>query len=111
MIYDIQTFIRRNEDKDLLEMIDAANREVIAAEAGSVGVKGAIAKREAGSLKYAGDLKELLFFLRNGIKPFGAGDSLFCSFKPLCEKLVNKNQFKPEILALFAGCNEEISGS
>ena len=100
-MYDICEFIERIKDKNYPEIILEAQDEVYRAENGSFGVKGAVAKRNSGSIEYASDLKGLIFFLGNGIKPFGVSDSVFYSFKPICENLVNKKQFKPEILNLF----------
>jgi len=100
-MYDIHEFIDKVKDKNLFEIISEAQNEVSRAENGSFGVKGAVAKRNSGALEYASDLKELIFFLGNGVKPFGISDSVFYSFKPICENLVNKKQFKPGILDLF----------
>lgn len=100
-LYDIREFIEKVKDKNYLEIMMDAQREAYGAEQGTSGVKGAVKKREDGALKYADDLKGLIFFLGNGIKPFGVSDSVFHSFKPICENLVNKKQFKPEILEVF----------
>lgn len=100
-MYNIGDFIEKVKVKNLPEIIFEAQDEVYQAEIGTSGVKGAVAKRNAGALEYANDLKGLIFFLNSGIKPFGVSESVFFSFKPICENLVRKKQLKPEILELF----------
>lgn len=100
--YDIHNFIEIIKDKNYPEIIIEIQNEIYQAERGTSGVKGAVKKRESGALEYAEDLKGLAFFLGNGIKPYGVSESVFYSFKPICEKLVEKKQFKPEILKLFS---------
>ena len=99
--YDIRKFIERVKDKNCPEIMVEAQRETYRAEQGTSGVKGAVKKREAGALEYADNLKGLIFFMGNRIKPFGISDQVFQSFKPICENLVEKKQFKPELLKLF----------
>jgi len=99
--YDICQFIEKIKDNDWHKIIAEAQEEAYRAEQGTSGVKGAVKKREAGALDYANDLKGLIFFLGNGIKPFGVSDSVFHSFKPICKNLVEKKQFNPEVLNLF----------
>ena len=103
--YDINKFIERIKDKDYLDILNDAQREVYMAESGTSGVKGAVKKREAGALEYAADLKGLIFFLGSGIKPHGVSDRVFFSFEPICKNLVDKKRLKPEVLELFSKQN------
>ena len=100
-MYDIHSFIERIKDKDFHEIIKEAEKETYLTERGSFGVKGAVKKRESGSVKYANNLKMLLFFMSHGTKPTGISDSVFFAFKPICKSLVTKKQFKPKIMKLF----------
>jgi len=59
-MYEIHTFIERTKDKDFYEIMKEAGNEIYRAECGSFGVKGAVKKRELGSLEYANNLKGLL---------------------------------------------------
>ena len=99
--YDINRFIESVKDKDYYVILDEAQKAVYAAERGTSGVKGAVRKREAGALGYAADLKGLIFFLGNGVKPAGVNDYVFQSFKPIVQSLVDRKQFKPEALDVF----------
>ncbi len=101
MYYNMNKFLERVKDKDLHEITQLAQNEVYLTELGTSGVKGAVKKRESGALEYASDLKALIFFLGNGIRPHGINESVFQSFKPLCENLVEKKQFKSSILDIF----------
>jgi len=100
--YDINKFIERVKDKDHLAIIAEAQQSVYAAESGTSAVKGAVKKREAGALEYAADMKGLIFFLGNGIKPFGVSDHVFQSFKPIVQSLVDRKQLKKEALEVFS---------
>ncbi len=100
-MYDIYEFIERIKDKSYLDIISETEAECSRAESGTSKVKGAVAKREVGALNYASDLKGLLFFFRNGIKPAGLSDHKFEALKPICENLVRKQQFKATILDQF----------
>jgi hypothetical protein len=53
------------------------------------------------ALEYSRLLGGFLFFLRGGIKPSALSDAEFCSFRPVIEKLVGKNQLQMSVLDLF----------
>lgn len=99
--YDITKFIERIKDMDYIQILAEAKEEVYRAESATSGVKGSIKKREAGALGYASEIKGLIFFLSTGTKPFGINDTIFYSFKPIVQNLVNKKQFKSEALEVF----------
>lgn len=100
-MYDFSEFIERIKDRNYPDIISEAEAECYRAESGTSQVKGAVAKRAAGALDYASDLKGLLFFFRYGIKPAGLSDYKFQELKPICDNLVKKQQFKSTILDLF----------
>jgi hypothetical protein len=62
--YDFDAFLARAKAMQWHEILQAAEQECAAAEAASYGRKGAVAARNAGSTRYAHNLKELLFWLR-----------------------------------------------
>ena len=99
--YDINNFIERIKDMDYTQILVEAQQEVYRAESGTSGVKGAIKKREAGALRYAAEVKGLIFFLNSGTKPMGVNNHIFYSFKQIVQNLVNKKQLKPEALEVF----------
>ena len=47
------------------------------------------------------NIKKILFWLQNGIKPNGMSDTDFLKLKPICEKLVANNELKEQILNNF----------
>ncbi|MCD9188288.1 MAG: hypothetical protein LUM44_17865 [Pyrinomonadaceae bacterium] len=99
--YDFDEFLKFIEDKNYIEIIPLADAECGFAERQSFSVKGAVKARAMGSTSYAKSLKGFLFFLRSGIKPMGIDDYEFAKYKSVCEKLVEKKQFKPEVLQMF----------
>ena len=99
--YDFQEFLDAMVGKDYREILVAADRECAAAESRSYGVNGAPRARKMGSTDYARSLKSFLFFLQNGVRPAGASDQEFAKYRPICEALVEKKQFKPSALDIF----------
>jgi len=99
--YDFQKFIDSVKDFDYLEIIKSAEQRCYELESLSYGRKGAVRAREMGSARLADQLKGLLFWLRTGQKPFGLSDGHFEAWKVICERLVAKQQLKPEALAVF----------
>lgn len=100
--YRINEFLDAVKEKDFIEIIRLAEAEVEAAEYGLSGVKGAKAKRASGAPEYAALLKGFLFFMKNGIKPYGVDDEYFQLFRPVVTNLVEKKLFKPGILNAFS---------
>ena len=99
--YDFHAFLGSIEDLQWHEMIISATQECDRVERLSYSVKGAVKAREAGSVAYAASLKNLLFFLRTNVRPGGASDREFASYRPLVEKLVAKENLKLEALDAF----------
>lgn len=54
--FDLHEFVDTVKDKDYLEIISVAQREVYLAEQCSFGVKGAVRNRDKGSTCYAANL-------------------------------------------------------
>jgi len=99
--YKIEKFIEAVKDKDYIEILRLAEREVNYAERKMAPhVKGAVKARQEGG-RYVAVLKGFLFFMRYGIKPYGVSDTDFELFRPVCESLVQKKQFKPSIMNFF----------
>ena len=88
--YDTNKFLDSILDKGFPEIIDLTDREL-----------GNVAKSRPGSAKYVDVLKGFLFFMKQGIKPMGVEDADFAKFRSICEKLVAKGQFTPNILDYF----------
>jgi hypothetical protein len=96
--FEAPNFFDVIHDKSYPEILALADEEVRMAEARSSRVKGAVAAREQGSGQYSAVLKCFLFFMRYGIKPGGVLEEDFAMFRPVCERLVEKGQFKSYIL-------------
>lgn len=96
--YDFHAFLDRAMTMEWHEILKAAENECAAAESASYGTKGAVAARSAGSARYAEQLKELLFWLRYGKRPFSADDHAWMTFRPLAAHLVEIGNLKPEVL-------------
>lgn len=99
--YNFKEFLDQMVDKDYPEIVIAAEQECTAAERRSYSVRGAPRAREMGSTRYAANLKAFIFFMRSGIRPASADDWEFAMYRPVCEALVQKKQFKPTILEMF----------
>ncbi len=92
--FNLHEFVDAVKDKDWLEIVSLAQRDVQLAEQRSFVVKGAVRNRENGSTRYAADLKGLIFLLTYGVKPAGVG---IAPFKVICKNLVDSKQIKPEL--------------
>lgn len=94
-------FLEKIMDLSWDKMIQSAEKEANHVESISYGVKGAIRNRELGSPAYIRFLSGLLYWLRNGVKPYDLSYDEFQSLRPLCVKLIEKQQLKPEALNEF----------
>jgi hypothetical protein len=104
--YSIERFVRWVTGRGYLEVIDEADREC--GQADEDARRGAYAKNKAQTAsrreyaaQYAADLRGLLFYLCQGVKPHGVSDETFQSFRPIFESLVSQGQMKPSVLAPF----------
>ena len=102
--YNVQDFLDSIADMSLQNMIltivdrlDRIDGQLFPGR----GRKGINKQHRELALYFKNDLTPLLFFLRTGIKPNDITQSRFESFKPLIEKLVEKGEFKLDILELF----------
>jgi len=109
---DKRKFIEAVQDKEQAEIIRMATEEVMAVERLPYGrkpkVKGrpmeaqAWENRKWAIQEYRKFLGAFLFFMRNPIiEPAGISDWDFQSFRPVCENLVKKAQFGPQVMNFF----------
>src|SRR5262245_13705891 len=100
-MFSFKDFIESIKDKDYDDILRDAEQACASAERGSYGVRGAVKKREMGSIEYAQAVKAFLFFMRTGMKPAGAYGEDYKLYKIVCEALVAKKQMNPEVLRMF----------
>ena len=105
-------FIEAVQDKDYPEIILMAAQEATEVRGLSLGPRPKAKERpmELQAWKhrefviqgYEDFLKGFLFFMRFvSIKPGSVSDNDFQLFRPVCQNLVNKGQFKPEVMNFF----------
>ena len=99
--FEAPAFFEAIYDKSLPGIQILTQQEVGMTEARSSRVKGAVAARAQGSGDYIALLKGFLFFRGQGRKPYGVSDEDFAMFLPICERLVEKGQFRPGLLEAF----------
>lgn len=99
--YDFQQFLDAMAGKNYPEIIAIAEQELGSAEQGSRRTRGVATQRESMRREYAEQVGEFLFFMRIGVRPSNAPESDFKRYRPVCEALVEKGQFKPSILSQF----------
>jgi hypothetical protein len=99
--FSFQEFISNVINDDYYKIIKKAEQEANDAEKGSFSAKGAVKRRDNGSIRYSQQLGGLLFWLHSGTRPFELSEGDFLSLKPICEKLIEKKQLNPETLELF----------
>ena len=100
--FDFDAFLARAASMQWHEILQAAERECADAEAASYARKGAVAARQAGGPEYAQNLKELLFWLRYGTKPFSVSGANWAKFRVIAFHLVEIGNLKPEALSEWA---------
>ena len=99
--YDFGEWLQSQIGKDYAQIILDGQKAAIKAERGSYGVKGAVNKRESGSIDFAHRVKQFLFFIQGGTKPANVSESDWQAYRQICEMLVENRQFKKEILDKF----------
>ena len=88
-LYSINEFLENITGKSVQEAIALAQQEIYAAEQKTTGGrKGAPAARAAGCDRYTSDIKGFIFFLSNGIKPYGVSNEVFMLFLQTAGTLV-----------------------
>ena len=88
-------------DKDLPEILREVRQMGGNLERSSSGVKGAVERRKQGVAAFVRQLGGLGWLLENCKRPSGLDEWDFQLIRPLCEKLVEKQQLPPAILDLF----------
>ena len=94
--FSFERFLSSIADMSIPEIQVATQREIAEAE-----LMTRSRKHRESAARYAAKLKEFAFFLGHGIRPSSASKSDFASYRPVCENLVAKGQFKPSILEFF----------
>ncbi len=99
--YDFDAFLTRMVPLAYREMMAEAEEEVVRAERGTSGVRGAPAKRAAGATQYAARIKAFLWFMREHTKPGSASAEEFARYRRVVKALVDRGEFRPEALKVF----------
>lgn len=99
--YNIDKFLKRIEGKNLPDIIKYGEEEIHRAEKNSFNIKGAAKNREAGSIEYAQQIKEILFLLHHEQRPGTIEDYLLKSLMPICKRLVAKKQLNADVMKIF----------
>jgi hypothetical protein len=95
-------FIEVIKDKDYPEIIHSAHQELQEVKNLPWSGKGVDKAKRESITDYIGFLEGFLFFMNgSGIKPSSISNSDFQLLRPMCERLVQKGQFKPEVMTLF----------
>lgn len=107
--YDFNDFLHRMSALDYHDILIKADQEAANIEKGSFKAKGAVERRNMGSLEYAQKIKEFLYFMRYGQKPAGVSAEDFQKYYHVVKPLVDKGQFKSSILTMFSKEDEASS--
>lgn len=94
---DMRKSIERISNKykgtDLIDIIDQLNKEATRLKQ--------IRSRSEDQREYLNATKEVLFFLGSGMRPAALDQESFMAMRPLIQSLVDKGQFKDEIMTHF----------
>lgn len=101
MSYSISEFLNSVIDDDFEVVFMKAEAECRQAERNSYGVRGAVKARQMGSTQYVDSLRAFIFFLNSGMRSGTISDWEFQLYRPICEALVHKGQFKAEVMNVF----------
>lgn len=94
-------FIEAIKDKDYPEIIRLTQQEKREVENLPWSGKGVDKSKKESIKNYTMFLAGVLFFLQTRVRPLSLSDSDFQLLRPVCERLVQKGQFKPEVMTLF----------
>jgi predicted nucleotidyltransferase component of viral defense system len=81
-------FIQAIQDKDYLDIIHFADQEATKAERDLYRRKGESTEPK----EYAEMLKDLIFYIRYGVKPQNIGNAEFQLFRSVCEDLAKRRE-------------------
>lgn len=89
--YSFREFIESVKNKRYSEIVNATEHEIYDTE------------RSPGpdSQRYIESLRTFRSFMLSGTKPAGISDEDFQLYRVVCENLVAKQQFSPEVLKIF----------
>lgn len=99
--YDFHGFLQRMAKLNHNEILHEANKECASVERTLSRVKGAPKHREQGGGTYCSQIKEFLFFMQNGKRPGSASPIDFQAYKLIVESLINRGEWKAEMLTQF----------
>ena len=103
-MYDIGGFLEWVHGLDRPEIIARAQREVADLErqlSPGSGRRALPGNLERDALRYRREFGNFVFLVQCEHRPAGATPSELALYRPLCERLVKKGQFKPAVLELF----------
>ena len=100
--YNFEKFLDAMLDKNVPEIIASASSEAeAAARLSSSSTRGIDRATKMRIGYYNKRVGEFAFFMNYGIKPGGVDEEDFKLYRPICEKLVKKGDFKSSILDQF----------
>jgi len=108
---DKRKFIEAVQEKEWPEIIRMAREEYMKVKSFRLGQKPKLKEKPMEAQKwknkkramqeYGKFVEAFLSFVRNGDMPIGISDWDFQLFRPVCQELVEKGQFKAEVMKLF----------
>jgi hypothetical protein len=102
--YDLADFLNQVKDLPYLDIRSAAEQTVDRVEAISFGRKGAVKARQQGSTRFAQELKEFLFYLNTGTKPFTVSGRNWHLYRIILVALVGRGEIKHNWLDAYDQC-------
>ena len=100
--YNFEKFLDAIKDKDLPEIIILASTETgVAERLSSSSTRGIDKATKLRIGYYKKRVGEFTFFMGHRIKPGGVDEEDFKLYQPICEILVKKGQFPPDVLNHF----------
>ena len=99
--FSIDRFIETVKSMDYPDIIRHANDECAKLEAAHRRIKGRRARGQSGLMSHVDFLKGFLFFIQGHGRPHGLSDHEFQKIRPVVQALVDKGQFKDEVLNWF----------
>jgi hypothetical protein len=89
---DLNDFVQALVDMDLMEIIEAANWEATEAERCYYRMRAVLTKEAEACLKYSNSIKDLITFMRYGLRCKGLDDGQYELLQSLCASLSKKAQ-------------------
>jgi hypothetical protein len=99
--FDRDRFLEIVKDMDYLDIIRYANSAAERLEGQHRRIKGVIAKRQSGIMSDVDYINSFLYFIQGHGRSQSLSDEEFNKFRPVVQALVDKEQFRPEVLNWF----------